>query len=104
MQVAAIVCARGADFGRAAARSAHAIRTAGHQRRVDSTGRGMKAINAAMPNVAYTPVVAADGTPLPHAVHLPDLSFRALSDRLGPALEACRAAARAVAGDDGWSA
>ena len=56
-----------------------------------------------MPNVAYTPVAAA--APLPHAVHLPDLSFRALGDRFGPALEACRSAARAVAGhEDGWSA
>ena len=58
-----------------------------------------------MPNLAHALVAAAaDGAPLQHAVHLPDLSFRALGDRLGPALEACRAAARAVAGDDGWSA
>ena len=66
----------------------------------------MAAIDAAMPNLAHAPVIAAaDSTPLPHAVHLPDLSFRALGDRLGPALEACRAAARAVAGEDaGWAA
>ena len=57
-----------------------------------------------MPNLAHALVAAADGAPLQHAVHLPDLSFRALGDRLAPALEACRAAARAVAGDDGWSA
>ena len=54
-----------------------------------------------MPNVAYTPIAAA-AAPLPHAVHLPGLSFRALGDRFGPALEACRGAARAVAGD-GWT-
>ncbi len=65
----------------------------------------MAAIDAAQPNHAHAPrAAAADGAPLPHAVPLPDLSFRALGDRLGPALEACRAAARAVAGDDGWSA
>ena len=58
-----------------------------------------------MPNLAHAPVAsAAGGAPLQHAVHLPALSFRALGDRLGPALEACRAAARAVAGDDRWSA
>ncbi len=56
-----------------------------------------------MPNVAYTPVAAAAPRP-PHAVHLPDLFFRALGDRFGPALEACRGAARAVAGEDGWTA
>ena len=65
----------------------------------------MTAIHAAMPNLAHAPVIAAgDGTPLPHAVHLPDLSFRALGDRLGAALEACRAAARAVAEEGGWAA
>jgi len=65
----------------------------------------MAAIDAAMPNLAHAPVIAAgDGTPLPHAVHLPDLSFRALGDRLGAALEACRAAARAGAEEDGWAA
>lgn len=58
-----------------------------------------------MPNLAHAPVLAAgDGTPLPHAVHLIDLSSRALGDRFGPALDACRAAARAVAGEDGWAA
>ena len=58
-----------------------------------------------MPNLAHAPVVvAADGAPFPHAVHLPALSFRALGDRFGPAFDACRAAALAVAGDDGWSA
>ncbi len=55
-----------------------------------------------MPNVADTRIAAATA-PLPHAVHLPDLSFRSLGDRFGPALEACRDAARAVAGD-GWTA
>ena len=64
----------------------------------------MTAIHAAMPNLAHAPVIAAgDGTPLPHAVHLPDLSLRALGERLGPALEACRAAARAVGAGNGWS-
>ena len=55
-----------------------------------------------MPNVAYTPIVPA--APPAHAVHLPGLSFRALGDRFGPAFEACRGAARAVAGEDGWTA
>ena len=64
----------------------------------------MAAINAAMPNLTHTCIAAADGAPLPHAVHLPDLSLRALGDRLGPALEACRAVARTIAGEDGWSA
>ncbi len=64
----------------------------------------MAAIDAAMPNLAYAPVATTAAAPLPHAVHLPDLSFRALGDRFGPALEACRGAARAVAGDDGWTA
>ena len=58
-----------------------------------------------MPNLAHAPVIAAgDGAQLPHAVHLPDLSIRALGDRLGAALEACRAAARAVAAQDRWAA
>ena len=54
-----------------------------------------------MPNVADTRIATA--APLPHAVHLPGLSFRALGDRFGPAFEACQGAARAVAGD-GWTA
>ena len=54
-----------------------------------------------MPNVADTRVAAAPS--LPHAVHLPDLSFRAIGDGFVPAFEACRGAARAVAGD-GWTA
>ncbi len=57
-----------------------------------------------MPNVAYTTTVATAAPPLPHAVPLPDLSFRALDDRFGPAFDACRAAARAVAGEGGWTA
>ena len=57
-----------------------------------------------MPNVAYTTTVATAAPPLPHAVPLPDLSFRALGDRFGPAFDACRAAARAVAGEGGWTA
>ncbi len=58
-----------------------------------------------MPNVAYTTIAApAAAPPLPHAVPLPDLSFRALGDRFGPAFDACRAAARAVAGEGGWTA
>ena len=54
-----------------------------------------------MPNIADTRVATA--ALLPHAVHLPDLSFRALGDGFGPAFEACQGAARAVAGD-GWTA
>ena len=54
-----------------------------------------------MPNVADTRVATAAS--LPHAVHLPDLSFRALGDGFGPAFEACQGAARAVAGH-GWAA
>ena len=54
-----------------------------------------------MPNVADTRIATA--APLPHAVHLPGLSFRALGGGFGPALDACRGAARAVAGD-GWAA
>ncbi len=54
-----------------------------------------------MPNVADTRIATA--ATLPHAVHLPDLSFRALGDGFGPAFEACQGAARAVAGD-GWTA
>ena len=42
--------------------------------------------------------------PLPYAVPLPDLSFRALGDRFAPAFDACRAAARAAAGEGGWTA
>ena len=61
----------------------------------------MATIHAAMPNLAHAPV--ADAAPPPHAVHLPDLSFHALGDRFGPAFEACRGAARSVAGD-GWAA
>ena len=59
-----------------------------------------------MPNVAYTTIAAAPAAtpPPPHTVHLPDLSFRALGDRFGPAFDACRAAARAVAGEGGWTA
>ena len=57
-----------------------------------------------MPNVAYTTTVATAAPPLPHAVPLPDLSFRALGDRFGPAFDACRAAARAAAGEGGWTA
>ena len=54
-----------------------------------------------MPNVADTRIATA--APLPHAVHLPGLSFRALGVRFGPAFEACQGAARAVAGA-GWTA
>ena len=54
-----------------------------------------------MPNVADTRVATAAS--LPHAVHLPDLSFRALGDGFGPAFDACQGAARALAGD-GWTA
>ena len=61
----------------------------------------MAAIDAAMPNIADTRVAAA--ATLPHAVHLPDLSFRALGEGFGPAFGACQGAARAVAGD-GWAA
>ena len=58
-----------------------------------------------MPNLAHALAAAAvDGAPLQHAVHLPDLSFRALGDRLDATLEACRAAARPVAGEDRWAA
>ena len=57
-----------------------------------------------MPNLAHTSIAAAIAPPLPHAVLLPDLSFRALGDRFGPAFDACRAVARAVAGEGGWTA
>ncbi len=55
-----------------------------------------------MPNIADTRVATA--ATLPHAVHLPDLSFHALGNGFGPAFEACRGAARAVAEEDGWAA
>ncbi len=54
-----------------------------------------------MPNVADTRV--ANAASLPHATHLPGLSFRALGDGFGPAFDACQGAARAVAGD-AWAA
>ena len=54
-----------------------------------------------MPNLADAPVATA--APLPHAVHLPELSFRALGEQFGPAFDACRQAARSVAGED-WTA
>ncbi len=54
-----------------------------------------------MPNVADTRV--ATTASLPHATHLPGLSFRALGDGFGSAFEACQGAARAVAGDR-WTA
>src|SRR5919107_6418411 len=54
-----------------------------------------------MPNTADAHMPTA--APMPHVVHLPELSVHALGDRFGPALEACRRAAYAVAGD-GWTA
>ncbi len=56
-----------------------------------------------MPNVADLRITTA-APPLPHAVHLPGLSFHALGDGFGPAFEACQGAARAVAGQGGWTA
>ena len=54
-----------------------------------------------MPNCARAHLVTT--APLPHVVHLPDLSVRALDHRFGPAFDACRRVAQAVA-EDGCTA
>jgi hypothetical protein len=54
-----------------------------------------------MPNIAVIHVAAA--VPLPHAVHLLDLSHGTLGGRFGTTLEAFRRVARDVA-KDGWAA
>ena len=54
-----------------------------------------------MPNIVEIRIVQATAA-LPHAVPLPTLSARRLGARFGMAFEACRLAARAVAGE-GWT-